>query len=185
MQDIQHLESVQKLALRVSSKQWDLGYSELLDTCNLPTLENQRLYMKLCHLFKIAHGLCYFPPGIFLPKTNPSHCFRPYTLQQPFARTNAFYSSFIPDSIRYWNYVLEDLVCAPTYINFKNSLRVLLGRSIFSLSLGWRPSDSGGWKASSEKDPHHATLPFCDLCLCMLYAVVFRRMRNRVSLSMI
>ena len=49
VQDIQHLESVQKFALRVSSKQWDLGYSELLDTCNLPTLENRRLYMKLCH----------------------------------------------------------------------------------------------------------------------------------------
>jgi len=94
VQDIQDLESVQKFALRVSSKQWDLGYSELLDTwCNLPTLENRRLYMKLCHLFKIVH----FPPGIVLPKTNPSHYFRPYTLQQPFARTNAFYSSFIPD----------------------------------------------------------------------------------------
>jgi len=103
VQDIQHLESVQKFALRVSSKQWDLGYSELLDTCNLPTLENRRLYMKLCHLFKVVHGLCYFPPGIVLPKTNPSHYFRPYTLQQPFARTNAFYSSFIPDSILDWN----------------------------------------------------------------------------------
>ena len=83
VQDIQHLESVQKFALRVSSKQWDLGYSELLDACNLPTLENRRLYMKLCHLFKIVHGLCYFPPGIVLPKTNPSHYLRPYTLQQP------------------------------------------------------------------------------------------------------
>jgi len=60
VQDTQHLENVQKFALRVSSKQWDLGYSELLDTCNLPTLENRRLYMKLCHLFKVVHGLCYF-----------------------------------------------------------------------------------------------------------------------------
>ena len=34
VQDIQHLESVQKFALRVSSKQWDLGYSELLDICD-------------------------------------------------------------------------------------------------------------------------------------------------------
>ena len=60
VQDIQHLESVQNFALRVSSKQWDLGYSELLDTCNLPTLENQRLYMKLCHLLKLRMDYAIF-----------------------------------------------------------------------------------------------------------------------------
>jgi len=32
-----------------------------------------------------------------------------------FAHTNALYSSFILDSIRYWNYLPDDIVCC-TYI---------------------------------------------------------------------
>ena len=40
-QDINMLENVQKFDLRVCSKQWDTGYSELLNMCNLSTLENR------------------------------------------------------------------------------------------------------------------------------------------------
>ena len=124
VQDIQSLESVQKFALRVCSKQWNSGYSELLDMFSLSTLENRRLYLKLCHLFKIVRGLCYFPPDIVVPRFNHSHFSRSYLLQQPFARTNSFYSSFIPDSIRKWNFLPEDIVCAPTYCHFNRSLKV-------------------------------------------------------------
>ena len=124
VQDIQSIESLQKFSLRTCSKQWVCGYSEVLDAFNLPSLENRRLYLKLCHLFKIVHGLCYFPPDVVVPRTNLSHFSRSYTLQQPFARTNSFYSSFIPDSIRRWNYLPEDVVCIPSYANFKRSLRV-------------------------------------------------------------
>ena len=126
LHDIQSLESVQKFALRVCSKQWDWGYSELMDMFNLPSLENRRLYLKLCHLFKIVHGLCNFPSDVVVPKSNPSHISRSYTLHQPFARTSSFYSSFIPDSIRRWNYLPEDIVCAPTYARFKTSLRIFI-----------------------------------------------------------
>ena len=126
LHDIQSLESVQKFALRACSKQWDWGYSELMDMFNLPSLENRRLYLKLCHLFKIVHGLCNFPSDVVVPKSNPSHISRSYTLHQPFARTSSFYSSFIPDSIRRWNYLPEDIVCAPTYARFKTSLRIFI-----------------------------------------------------------
>ena len=67
IQDIQSLEGVQKFALRVCSKQWNSGYSELLDMFSLSTLENRRLYLKLCHLFKIvvacaiSHRTLLFP----------------------------------------------------------------------------------------------------------------------------
>ena len=126
VQDIQSLESVQKFALRTCSKQWDRGYFELLETFNIPTLENRRLYLKLCHLFKIVHGLCFFPSDIVVPKSNPSHFTRPFMLQQPFARTNSLYSSFIPDTIRRWNHLPEVVVCASNYINFKTCLRVFI-----------------------------------------------------------
>ena len=122
--DTQSLENMQKFALRICSKQWNHSYSRLLNMLNLPTLENRRLYLKLCHLFKVIHGLCYFPPDVITPRSNPSHFSRDYTLQQPFARTNSFYSSFIPDSIRKWNQLPEDIVCVPTYEKFKKSLRM-------------------------------------------------------------
>ena len=30
----------------------------------LPTLEKRRLELKLCHMFKIVHDLCYFRDGL-------------------------------------------------------------------------------------------------------------------------
>ena len=51
-------------------KQWDLGYQDLLDLSQLPTLENRRLYLKLCTLYKIIHGYFYFPSNVFVPQVN-------------------------------------------------------------------------------------------------------------------
>ena len=68
--------------------------------------------------------LCYFPPNIVVPRTTILHLSRPYTLQQPFAHTASYLYSFIPDSIRRWNYLPEDVVCTPTLAKFNNSLRL-------------------------------------------------------------
>ena len=46
--DIDSLESVQKFAMRVCSKQWDADYPTLLSSLNLPTLAARRKRMKLC-----------------------------------------------------------------------------------------------------------------------------------------
>ena len=97
--DIHSIESVQKFALRVCSKRWDYGYSELLEAFNIPSLESRRTYLKLCHLYKILHGLCYFPENIVNPRSNSTHSSRPHMLHQPFAHTNSFYSTFILDAI--------------------------------------------------------------------------------------
>ena len=67
------LENVQKFALRMASKQWDSGYQDLLDLENIASLADRRLELKLALLYRIVHGLCYFPPDIFLPRTNYSH----------------------------------------------------------------------------------------------------------------
>ncbi len=104
--DIRLLEDVQKFGLRVCSKQWDMGYQELLDMFSLPSLENRRLYLKLCHLFKIIHGLCFFPPETVIPNFNLTHSSRSFLLQQLLSQTNSFYHSFIPDSVR----------CGTTYL---------------------------------------------------------------------
>ena len=60
LNEITLLEGVQKFALRLCAKNWNLGYCELLNLFNLPSLENRRLYVRLCTLFKIVHNL-YLP----------------------------------------------------------------------------------------------------------------------------
>ena len=117
------LECVQKFALRLCSKQWDTGYHELLNMFSLPSLENRGLHLKLCHLFKIVYGLCYFPPEAIVANNNLTHSSRSLMLQQPFSRTNAFYHSFLPDTIRTWNNLPEYIVCAPSLNSFSNFLK--------------------------------------------------------------
>jgi len=92
---------MQSFALKVCSKQWDAGYNELLDLFRLPSLQNQRLYMKLCYLFKIIHGLCYFPPDVVVQNTNFTHSSRPLILRQPLSRTNHFIPLFYPQCCTY------------------------------------------------------------------------------------
>ena len=53
LKDIKSVENVQKYGLKMCLKRWDLGYQELLHLAQIPTLENRRIYLKLCTLFKI------------------------------------------------------------------------------------------------------------------------------------
>ena len=54
----------------MATKQWDLGYHELLDIMNVPSLADRRLQLKLALLYKIVHVMCYFPSDILCPRTN-------------------------------------------------------------------------------------------------------------------
>ena len=40
IKDINKLENVQKFAIKMCLKQWDLGYQDLLDLSQFPTLKN-------------------------------------------------------------------------------------------------------------------------------------------------
>ena len=67
--EINSLESVQKFALRMCTKQWNSSYNDLLQLCSLPTLQQCRLYLDLCTMFKIVQGLFHFPTSIFVEQT--------------------------------------------------------------------------------------------------------------------
>ena len=56
-------QNFKKFAMKMCSKRWDLRYLDLyvLELSQLPTLQNHRLYLKLCTLYKIIHGYFYFP----------------------------------------------------------------------------------------------------------------------------
>ena len=104
MKDKVLLEDVQKFALRMATKQWDSGYQELLDIMNVPSLADRRLQLKLALLYKIVHGMCYFPPDILCPRTNYSvRTNHSLVIDQPYARTNAYFYSFVPHTISTWN----------------------------------------------------------------------------------
>ena len=118
---IKKLENTQKPALKICSKQWDnLGYQDLLDLAKCPTLRNCRLYFKLCTLYKIVHKLIYFPVDILPLRSNLS---APVPLlNQPFARTNSFFSSFVLSSISLWNNLPHEALTADSIHSFKSSL---------------------------------------------------------------
>ena len=65
--NINKLENTQKLAFKNIFKKWNLGYQELLDLANCPTLYNRRQYFKLCIIYKIINQLIYFPTDVLSP----------------------------------------------------------------------------------------------------------------------
>ena len=80
------------------------SYNDQLQLCSLPTLQQCRLYLDLCTMFKKVQGLFHFPTGIFVEQTprvtrSQSH----HLFVCPHAHTSSFYNSFVPRTIRNWN----------------------------------------------------------------------------------
>ena len=71
VKDVEKLEKVQKFALRLCVKQWDLDYVSLLFICDLPTLAARRKYFNLCTMYKIVNQLIFFPSNMFSPRVTP------------------------------------------------------------------------------------------------------------------
>ena len=84
----------------------------------MPTLENRRLYLKLCSLYKIIYGHFYFPPYVFTAQPSRTPLVSPL-LNQPHARTNYYQSSFVPSTISVWNNLPHTALTAHTSQSFK------------------------------------------------------------------
>ncbi len=112
------LENVQKQALKICNKQWDLGYQALLDISQLPSLANRRTHFKLCTLFKIVNGLLDFPPNVIIPTACRSRNNSPQSLLCPYAHTTAFQRSFVPSSINLWNNLPIEALSSTTLNSF-------------------------------------------------------------------
>ena len=82
IKNISKLENVQTFALKMCHKNWEAGYQ----IC-IPTLENRRLYLKLCTLYKIIYGYFYFPPNAL------------YLSQVDFFKIHPPYTNLLPTSI--------------------------------------------------------------------------------------
>ena len=121
--DIDSLESVQKFAMRVCSKQWDADYPTLLSSLNLPTLAARRKRMKLCIMYKIVNGLVDFPNAPVAPRDNPFELrnIHAHTLTRLPVKTNSFMYSFFPSVLNDWN-SLPPEVASASYNSFNTFL---------------------------------------------------------------
>ena len=68
-----------KFALRIATKQYYARYEILLDTFQLPSLENRRSFLSLYTFFSIVNDFVYFPPlerifGVFAPFDHITSC---------------------------------------------------------------------------------------------------------------
>ena len=121
--DKKALEGVQKFGLRLASHRWDASYNELLDLFDLPSHEDRRLHLKLGLLFKIVHGLCYYPDvPLFRDQSYSYRSNHSYQLVCPTARTNAYHFSFFPHTISNWNALDCGSVSASKYSSFMRLL---------------------------------------------------------------
>lgn len=122
----QNLESIQKFACRVCLKRWDLSYNCMLQKLDLLPLTSRRKYLKLTTLYNMFSGNSYFPSGIFVQNNlNYSNWLRNSHVPRfvrPFARTNYFYSSFVPSVISDWNALPNFVTSSTSVSSFKRSL---------------------------------------------------------------
>ena len=69
--DIQTIESVQKFAGRVATRQWKEDYQTILSQLNWEKLAARRTSHKLKLCYKIVNNLSIIPPSTFTPHPNP------------------------------------------------------------------------------------------------------------------
>ena len=125
--DIRMLENTQKFALRVCFKDWSSQYDDLLERANLSTLASRRKQAKLCHLFKILHGLtdCRCAPINYKRSNYNTRQVSNVSLQDLPGNTYQFLSSFYPHSISLWNSLPPSSQTLTTLCSFKRSLSSL------------------------------------------------------------
>lgn len=121
---INQLESVQRFAARLCTKQWQGSCSQLLSQLKWPPLYTRRSRQKVILCRRILRSESIIPSSHFTPLVNPNprlyHHDTP--LQTPFARTNSFKSSFFVCVTKLWNSLSNEVVSAHSSLAFKRLL---------------------------------------------------------------
>ena len=117
LKDIELLESVQKFAVKVRTKRWREPYNYLRNLLKLPLLKDRRTKLKLTVVYKCLNGLMVMPSNIFFPM---SHSSWNLNLHQPFAHTNSYLSSCVPNSVSLWNQLPENIHHCLSLSSFKS-----------------------------------------------------------------
>ena len=129
--DIAKLENVQKFALRVCLKSWDMSYDDLLSNSKLSSLRKRRLLASLCHLYKIIRGLTDFEDAPLQTQVGYNYYTRlssksTPSFSLPQSRTNTYRYSFFPNIISLWNSLPREATECNTVETFKKYVIDLL-----------------------------------------------------------
>ena len=90
-----------EICLEVCQRDWTASYTDLLECCLVPTLSEGRKNAKLCHLYKIIHGLadCQMAPVSIRTLTHNTRRSNPVQLQPISVHSSQFQCSFYPHTI--------------------------------------------------------------------------------------
>ena len=110
------------------AKNWDANYQELLQLFSLPNLQQRRVYLDLCSIFRIVHGLFYFPENVFchLDAQRVTRSLNPHSFVCPYAHTCYYYNSYVPRTVRLWNSLpisLTNNTLISSVPSFKSNIR--------------------------------------------------------------
>ena len=92
-------------------------------TC-LATLACRRRYLKLCLLYKVVNGQLTFPVVPIVPRSQARLLRNSSTLalERPVTRSNAYQSSFFPDTIALWNSLPSSVQNCQSLDSFKQTV---------------------------------------------------------------
>ena len=122
---INSLESVQRFALKASTRNWKASYDTLINICNVPTLEERRHCLKLSILYQIFNGHISIPSARVERRSLQRELRNSSSLmlnQRSAVHTNAHQYSFFPHTISLWNQLPSAVQSCPSLNTFKHSL---------------------------------------------------------------
>ena len=106
--DIDKMESVQRLACKICTKDWSASYSDHLYILSLPTSHYRRIFLKLCMMFKVVKNNFSFPESMHdWPQNKVSDslhvhlsCFYRFSI---YSLCSPELHSFVPNTTSLWN----------------------------------------------------------------------------------
>ena len=97
--------------------------SNMLSSLQWPTIQQRRLNIRMCMIYKIIHNLVAIPQdNYFIPKCRLTPNQHPYTFMQYQPSRDYFKFSFFPRSIPQLNSLPTTIVMAPSLVSFQNRL---------------------------------------------------------------
>ena len=119
---INKLESIQKFAARMFTRNWQGTYPDLLTRLHWPTLSIRRR-QKAALCYRIISNHSFIPSSLFTPHPSPKLRHKhSIPLYYPQVRSTSHLSSF---GVPIWNCLPPDVVTAPSSDSFKGSLKLL------------------------------------------------------------
>lgn len=89
----------------VQKIQGNAEYEQLQESFSLSDLQQHRLYLDLCSMFRIVHGMFHFPSAVFVRLDTCRFTRSSYhpSFVCPYARTCYYFNSSVPRTVRLWN----------------------------------------------------------------------------------